>query len=358
MSNSEEDRELTNEQDARWRAVVERDSDFDDEFVYAVVTTGIYCRPSCAARTAKLQNVRFYDTAEAAKAAGFRPCLRCKPDEPTLRQQHATKIAEICRLIEASKTMPSLNQLAQRAQLSAHHFHRIFKAVTGVTPRAYALVCRAERMRATVRDCATVTQAIYDCGFNSSSRFYENSHEVLGMTPTNYRAGGANLNIIFALSKCSLGWILVAKSETGICAIALGDEPETLTRELEARFPHAARIDDDAAFATVIAQIVEFIEAPNREFDLPLDIRGTAFQQRVWQELRAIPCGETATYTQIAQRIDAPKAVRAVAGACAANSLAVVIPCHRVVKSDGALSGYRWGVERKRALLDQEKSPS
>ena len=354
MSNFETNPESPREADLRWRAVIERNRNCDDEFVYAVVTTGIYCRPSCAARTAKLQNVRFYDTTAAAKAAGFRPCLRCKPDEPSLRQQYAIKIAEICRFIEATETMPSLNQLAQQAQLSAHHFHRVFKAVTGVTPKAYAQAQRAERMQKSLRDSPTVTQAIYDCGFSSSGRFYENSHEVLGMTPTNYRAGGANLNIVFALSQCALGWVLVAKSETGICSIALGDEPETLTRELEARFPHAARIDDDAAFAAVVAHVVEFVETPDREFDLPLDIRGTAFQQRVWQELQKIPCGETATYTQIAERIGAPTAVRAVAGACAANTLAVAIPCHRVVKSDGALSGYRWGVERKRALLDRE----
>lgn len=354
MSNPEKSRDIFIEGDARWRAVVERDGHYDGEFVYAVKTTGIYCRPSCAARRAKSCNVRFYADAEAAETAGFRPCLRCRPDEPNRFQSHAAAMAAICRVIETSETIIGLHELARRAQLSPHHFHRVFKAATGVTPRAYALAQRAVRMRETVRATATVTEAIYESGFASSGRFYENSREVLGMTPTDYRAGGANANIVFALSKCSLGHVLVARSDIGICSIALGHNPEMLTHELEARFPNAARSEDDGDFAALIARVVELIESPDREFDLPLDIRGTAFQQRVWQELRKIAVGETATYTQIAQRIDAPKAVRAVAGACAANTIAVVIPCHRVVKSDGALSGYRWGVERKRALLDKE----
>ena len=348
--------ELPTERDARWRAVIEGNRECDDQFVYAVKTTGVYCRPSCAARAAKPENVSFYATPADAENAGFRACLRCKPNQSTLHQQHAKTIAEVCRFIETSETAPSLNELAARAELSAHHFHRVFKAATGVTPRAYFVAARAKRMRQNVRNAVTVTQAIYDSGFASSSRFYDNSHEVLGMTPTNYRAGGAHAEIVFALSECTLGWLLVAKSQTGICSIALGDEPKALICELEARFSNAARLEDDVEFAKFIAHVVEFVETPSSEFDLPLDIRGTAFQQRVWQELQRIPLGETATYTQIAQRIDAPKAVRAVAGACAANTLAVAIPCHRVVKSDGSLSGYRWGVERKRALLDREKS--
>jgi AraC family transcriptional regulator of adaptative response/methylated-DNA-[protein]-cysteine methyltransferase len=238
--------------------------------------------------------------------------------------------------------------------MSRYHFHRVFKAITGLTPRAYAAAHRAERVRRELGRSRTVTEAIFDAGFNSGGRFYATSDAVLGMTPTDYRAGGARAQIRFAVGECSLGSILVAKSAKGVCAILLGDDPDQLARDLQDRFPRANLIGADAEFEKLVAKIVGFVEAPAMGLDLPLDVRGTAFQQRVWQALRKIPVGSTASYADIAQRIGAPTAVRAVAQACAANAIALAIPCHRVVRHDGAVSGYRWGVERKRALLERE----
>jgi AraC family transcriptional regulator of adaptative response/methylated-DNA-[protein]-cysteine methyltransferase len=293
-------------------------------------------------------------TRAEAERAGFRPCRRCKPDQPPPAERHAAKVAEACRLIEAADELPNLGELARAVGLSPHHFHRVFKAVAGVTPKAYATARRAERVRAGLTRSGTVTEAIYDAGFNSNGRFYATSSKVLGMTPTDYRAGGTNAEIRFAVGECSLGSILVAKSQKGICAILLGDDPDALVRDLQDRFPRATLIGGEAEFEHLVAEVVGFVEAPRHGLDLPLDVRGTAFQQRVWQALQEIPIGETASYTDIAKRIGSPKAVRAVALACASNRLAVAIPCHRVVRNDGALSGYRWGVERKRALLDRE----
>ncbi len=345
---------LETEQDSRWAFVVARDATADGQFYYSVKTTGVYCKPSCTARPAQPENVQFHTTREEAEQAGFRPCKRCKPDQPPLVEQHAAKIAAVCRLIEDTENDLKLDDLATHAGLSIYYFHRMFKAVTGITPKAYIAAGRAKRLRSGLQCAATVTEAIFDAGYNSNSRFYEKSDQVLGMTPSNYRAGGANTEIRFAIGECSLGAILVASSEKGVCAILLGDDPDALARDLQDRFPKSNLIGGDSEFEQLVAQVVGFIEAPAIGLDLPLDIRGTVFQQRVWQALRAIPAGSTVSYTDIAHRIGSPKAVRAVAGACAANALAVAIPCHRVVKSDGALSGYRWGVERKRALLERE----
>ena len=270
------------------------------------------------------------------------------------REQHAAKITAVCRLIEKAEEAPSLKQLASHAGLSIYHFHRLFKAITGVTPRQYSASQRAKRLRSKLNKGGTVTQAIYDAGYNSNGRFYEEANEVLGMTPSNYRSGGAWTAILFAVGECSLGSILVAKSERGICAILMGDDPDALARDLQDRFPEANLIGGDAEFEQLVAKVVGFVESPALQLDLPLDVRGTAFQQRVWQELRKIPAGSTARYADIAARIGSPGSVRAVAQACGANALAVAIPCHRVVRSDGGLSGYRWGVERKRTLLDRE----
>jgi AraC family transcriptional regulator of adaptative response/methylated-DNA-[protein]-cysteine methyltransferase len=341
--------------DPRWLAVMARDQRADGEFFYSVRTTGVYCRPSCPSRRARPENVRFHRTREDAERAGFRPCERCKPDRPPLVEQHAAQVTKACRLIEQSENAPSLDEVAKHAGLSVYHFHRVFKAVTGLTPKAYAKAHREKRIRAALTRSGSVTDAIYDAGYNSNGRFYENSNAVLGMTPTNYRAGGANTTMRFAIGECSLGAILIAQSERGICAIMLGDDPNALVHHLQENFPRAELIGGDEDFEQLVARVVAFVEAPARGFDLPLDIRGTAFQQRVWQALREIPAGSTASYTEIANRIGAPASVRAVAQACAANSLAVAIPCHRVVRNDGALSGYRWGVERKRALLEREK---
>ena len=343
------------EQDARWQSVVARDAGADGSFVYAVRTTGIYCRPSCPARRAKPENLRFYATPAEAEAAGFRPCRRCHPNGQSPAEANAALVAEACRLIEASDAMPKLDDLAARIGMSPYHLHRRFKAITGLTPRQWAAGHRGRRVRAELSgQAASVTGAIYGAGFNASSRFYERSDEVLGMTPTAYRNGGKDADIRFAVAQSALGAILVAQSDRGICAITLGDDPDALVRDLQDRFPRANLIGGDAGFETLVARVVGFVEAPRIALDLPLDIRGTAFQERVWQALRQIPPGQTVSYAELARRIGAPKAVRAVAQACGANRIAVAIPCHRVVRNDGALSGYRWGVERKRALLERE----
>lgn len=343
------------ERDPRWAAVVARDRSADGTFVYSVSTTGVYCRPSCASRRANPKHVRFHAAAADAERAGFRACRRCRPDGPSLEHAHAATIAESCRTIETAETVPSLADLARRAGLSPHHFHRRFKAATGLTPRAYAAAHRARRVRAELADgTKSVTEAIYDAGFNSGGRFYETSDQLLGMTPSDYRAGGAEAEIRFAVGECSLGSILVAQSARGVCAIALGDDPDALVRDLQDRFPRATLLGGDAAFEQTVARVIGFVEAPSLGLDLPLDVRGTAFQQRVWQALRRIPAGTTVSYAELAARLGAPKGARAVAQACAANTLAVAIPCHRVVRTSGEVSGYRWGVERKRSLLERE----
>ncbi|HEV7464043.1 MAG TPA: bifunctional DNA-binding transcriptional regulator/O6-methylguanine-DNA methyltransferase Ada [Methyloceanibacter sp.] len=340
--------------DARWVAVVARDAAFDGLFYIAVSTTGIYCRPSCPARRPKREHVRFYDTAADAEAAGFRACKRCKPRQPSLVQQYAEKVAEACRLIETADEEPKLDALARSAGLSPYHFHRIFKSVLGVTPKAYATAHRNKRVREELGRNATVTQAIYGAGFNSNGRFYATSSEVLGMTPSQFRSGAPNSEIKFAIGDCSLGSVLVAASDKGVCAILFGDNAEDLTRDLKKQFPRARFIGDDPAFERLASKVVGFVEDPRMGLDLPLDIRGTAFQHRVWDALRRIPTGSTASYAEIAKAIGSPKSVRAVARACASNRIAVAIPCHRVIGSDGSLTGYRGGVERKRALLAKE----
>ena len=342
------------ENDPRWSAVLARDAHADGQFYYSVKTTGVYCQPSCAARRAKPENVQFHNSREEAEQAGFRPCKRCRPDRPSLLEERTSIVTSACKLIENSETLPGLDELAEHAGLSSYHFHRVFKAVTGLTPKAYAAAHRDSRFRDELKKSKTVSDAIFDAGYNSSSRLYEKSSQVLGMTPTSYRTGGANIDIRFTVGECSLGTILVACSERGVCAIFLGNDPDRLSTELQDMFPRANLIGNDRDFEYLIAEVVDFIEQPAIGLDLPLDIRGTAFQQRVWRALREIPVGETASYSEIAKRIGSPKSVRAVAQACAANKIAVAIPCHRVVRNDGVLSGYRWGVERKRALLQRE----
>lgn len=340
--------------DPRWQSIVTRDTRADGSFVYSVKTTGVYCRPSCAARLARPENVSFHETGAEARAAGFRPCKRCKPEEASLAEQHRETIAAVCRMIESVEVEPSLQELADSAGLSTYHFHRLFKSITGLTPKGYASAHRSKRMRRELEKGNSVTEAIFEAGFGSSSRFYEKTNGVLGMTPTDFRQGGAKIEIRFAVAECSLGSILVAQSKRGICAILLGDDPDELARDLQDRFPNANFKGGDEEFEKLVAKVISFVETPGIGLDLPLDVRGTAFQQRVWQALRKIPVGETVSYSELAERIGSPKAVRAVAGACAANKLAVAIPCHRVVRNDGGLSGYRWGVERKRDLLKRE----
>jgi AraC family transcriptional regulator of adaptative response/methylated-DNA-[protein]-cysteine methyltransferase len=340
--------------DARYLAIRDRDAAYDGTFFYGVRTTGVYCRPSCAARPALRQNVTFHATWQDAERAGFRACKRCRPNGQSQGQCHAALISRACRLIEAAEEMPVLAELARDAGLSPFYFHRLFKQATGVTPKAYASARRAARMRDGLASAASVTQAIYDAGFNAPSRFYEDAAARLGMTPSAYRRGGADAAIRFAVGQCSLGAILVAATEKGVCAITFGEDADALLRDLQDRFPKAELLGGEPDFEALVARVVGLVEAPALGHDLPLDVRGTAFQQRVWQALRAIPPGRTASYADIAGAIGAPGASRAVAGACAANPLAVAIPCHRVVRQDGGISGYRWGVARKAALLRRE----
>ncbi|MET4389703.1 AraC family transcriptional regulator of adaptative response/methylated-DNA-[protein]-cysteine methyltransferase [Bradyrhizobium sp. F1.4.3] len=342
--------------DPRWARVLARDKAADGHFWYSVSTTGVYCRPSCPSRAANPKNVQLHDSLSSAKATGFRPCRRCNPDGPSVEAGNITLVAKVCRIIETSEEEPSLEELAGAVGLSPSYFHRVFKAATGLTPKSYAAEFRARRVREGLVSGNSVTETIYDAGFNSSGRFYEKSMGMLGMTPTQYRAGGANEEIRFAVGQSSLGPILVASSRKGVVAILLGDDAEELVHDLQDRFPKAGLIGADQDYEAMVARVVGFVEAPEIGLDLPLDIRGTAFQQRVWQALQEIPVGATVCYAELAQRIGDPKAVRAVAGACAANKLAVAIPCHRVIRNDGSTSGYAWGVERKRALLDREAS--
>lgn len=342
--------------DQRWAAVVRRDHGADGAFLCAVQTTGVYCRPSCGSRQPLRGHVRFYATCEDAEAAGFRPCKRCRPNEGAPAERRAAAIAMACREIEEAEESPSLEDLARSAGMSRFHFHREFKAVTGMTAKAYADAHRAKRVRNQLTQTETVVDAIYGAGFNSSGRFYARSADLLGMTPTAFRRGGSGETIRFAVGQCWLGAVLVAATGKGICAISFGDEPDALVRDVQDRFPQAQLIGGDEEFEQLIAQVVGFVEIPSRGLDLPLDVRGSVFQQRVWQALREIPAGSTASYGEIAERIGQRGAGRAVARACASNPLAVAIPCHRVVRADGSLSGYRWGVERKRALIAREAS--
>src|SRR5471030_932075 len=328
--------------DERWAAVQQRAPEADGAFYYSVRSTGVYCRPSCGARPALRQNVAFHASCAEAELAGFRPCLRCKPDQPPLAERHAAIVARACRLIEDAEEEPDLDSLAAASGMSRFHFHRVFKAHTGITPKAYAAARRARRMQDGLAGPGSVTDAIYAAGYNSSGRFYAQSPARLGMTPSAFRAGGSGATIRFAIGACSLG------------AILLGDDADALARDLQDRFPQAQLIGAEPAYEQVVARVVGLVEAPGIGLDLPLDVRGTAFQQRVWQVLRDIPAGRTVSYAELAALAGSPNGARAVAGACAANPLAVAIPCHRVVRNDGALSGYRWGVERKAALLDRE----
>ena len=344
--------------DARWTALRARDARADGHFFYSVRTTGVYCRPSCPSRPARPENIAFHATVAAAERAGFRACLRCRPAQPPLAQQQAAAIARACRLIEASDPAPDLATLARGADLSAHHFHRVFRSIVGVTPRAYAQACREARVRERLAAGCAVTEALYAAGYQSAGPFYAQAAGALGMKPAVYRRGGPGTTIRFALADCSLGAVLVAATAQGVCAVSLGDDPQALLVEFQDRFPQAELVGGDPGFEALVARVLAVLEAPGataaEAAALPLDIRGTAFQQRVWRALRDIAPGRTVSYTDVAEALGVPRAVRAVASACAANTLAVLIPCHRVVRRDGSLSGYRWGLQRKRALLDSE----
>ena len=344
--------------DTRWQAVLHRDRNADGTFVYSVRSTGVFCRPGCSSRTPRPENVRFHATPDEAIRAGFRPCQRCKPEQRS--DPSAASVSTVCRAIEEAiatgDPIPQLDMLAQQVGLSKFHLHRMFRASTGLTPKQYANACRSKQLQTNLKASETVTDSIYETGFNSSSRFYHAAANTLGMTPTQFRNGAQNTTITYAIGSSTLGMVLVARSERGICAILMGDSEETLRHDLQQRFPQATLTPADTDFAETLKTIVTLTEQPHStHLNLPLDIRGTAFQQRVWQALQQIPAGQTASYADIAQRIGNPRSVRAVAQACANNALAVAIPCHRVVRSDGNLSGYRWGVERKKELLRREQ---
>jgi AraC family transcriptional regulator, regulatory protein of adaptative response / methylated-DNA-[protein]-cysteine methyltransferase len=346
----------------RWQAIVNRTPSADGTFLYGVKTTGIYCRPTCSSRQPNQANVVFFDNCTEAEAAGFRACKRCNPRfstgeaPPTIspQQQQSEIIAKVCQQITESEQPLSLAAMAQIAGLSSHHFHRVFKEIVGVTPKQYVSTQRANRVRQQLQENNTITQAIYEAGFETSSSFYDKSTTLLGMTPTEYQQGAKGLEIQFAVKPIWLGWVVVAMTARGICAIGLGDTAEIVTAQLQQQFPHAQFQERNPEFDDWIDRTIAFIETPQLGLDLPLDIQGTAFQQRVWQALQSIPPGTTASYSEIAAQIGNPKAVRAVARACATNQIAVAIPCHRVVGSDGSLKGYRWGSDRKRTLIDRE----
>ncbi|MBD3880568.1 bifunctional DNA-binding transcriptional regulator/O6-methylguanine-DNA methyltransferase Ada [Phormidium tenue FACHB-886] len=338
----------------RWEALAQRAPQADGAFFYAVRTTGIYCRPGCSSRLPNQKNVLFFQTCADAEGAGFRPCKRCQPDAVSPRCQQVEAIVNVCKRIEAAEQPLSLKELAAETGFSQYHFHRLFKEVVGVTPKQYAAAQRAKRVRNQLNPEASITQVIYEAGFGASSSFYEGATDMLGMTPTEYKQGAAGIAIRFAIRQCFLGWVLVAATERGICTIEFGDSPDALTSQLQSCFPNAQLDSSDETFTSWVEQVVLLVETPQQGFNLPLDIQGTAFQQRVWQILQTIPAGSTASYAAVAQQLGNAKAVRAVARACASNQLAVAIPCHRVIGSDGNLAGYRWGVDRKQALLTRE----
>lgn len=340
--------------DLRWDVLENRKQPEGETFVYGVLTTGVYCRPGCPSRLPLRDNVRFFASAGAAEQAGFRPCLRCQPDRASLEERHAGAVSKACAAIEAAEGKPDFEAIARAAGMSRHHFHRIFKDIAGVTPGAYCSALRRQRALAGLNRTRTVTEAIYDAGYGSSGRFYEACAPSLGLKPGDFAKGGAGEVIQFAVGECSLGSILVAATPRGVCAIELGDAPEPLVQALQDRFPSAELKGGDAQFERVVAHVIGLVEEPRRAFDLPLHVRGTAFQHKIWQILTAIPPGATMTYAEVAAKAGCPGAVRAAASAIAANTLAVAIPCHRVIRTGGALSGYRWGVERKAALLKRE----
>jgi len=342
--------------EACWKAVESRDAGADGRFLYGVRTTGVYCRPGCASRRPLHSNTVFFETTEAAEAAGFRACKRCRPADGSAASRHLAAIEKACALLRTSETMPSLAELAEAAAISRFHFHRVFKQITGVTPREYARSYRLGRLGEKLDSGQPIAASIYASGFGSSSRAYEAAPAGLGMTPGARRRKGGGETIRFVTVATPLGWALVAATERGICMTALGDDRDRLGVALRQRFPAAEVIADDAGLQKWADRIVRFITAPDQNLDLPLDIQGTAFQARVWRALQKIPLGKTASYSEIAAALGQPKAVRAVAQACAANKLALIVPCHRVIRSDGDLGGYRWGLERKRALLARERA--
>jgi AraC family transcriptional regulator of adaptative response/methylated-DNA-[protein]-cysteine methyltransferase len=337
--------------DQRWQAVESRDKRYDGAFVTAVLTTKIYCRPSCPARHPHRENVEFYGSNAEAEAAGFRPCRRCRPDEVDAQFQ---MVQQACAYLEANyEESPTLETLSAHLHVSPFHLQRVFKRIMGVSPRQYADQCRLKQFKSQLKEGDSVTRALYDVGYNSSSRLYPGQ---LGMTPTNYQKGGKGMTIDYMIVECALGYLLVGATERGVCSVMLGDSPQFLENALMHEFPAAGIRRAGESLRESVNMIVSYLDGQTLHLDLPLDIQATAFQRRVWEALRAIPYGTTRSYGDIAKALGDPKAVRAVANACASNHVALVIPCHRVVRENGDLGGYKWGIERKKALLERERA--
>ena len=342
--------------DERWQGVLSKDSSFDGQFVFAVSTTGIYCRPSCPSRRPKRENVSFFQLPEAAERAGFRACLRCRPRETRTVDSHVELTQRICRLIDENEGEPvTLAKLSEELDVSSFHLQRTFKGIMGITPSQYAEECRINRFRKSARNGDAITQAIYDAGYGSSSRLYEGAASQLGMTPATYGKGGRGAVIRYATVNCHLGQLLVAATSKGVCSVKIGDAKEQLVADLSNEFPAAEINADQKSLRSWLEMVIDYVSHKTPHIDLPLDIQATAFQRQVWEQLRAIPYGQTQSYSQVAQAIGQEKAVRAVARACATNPVALVIPCHRVIREDSSLGGYRWGLERKKQLLKDEK---
>lgn len=342
--------------DARWEALKNRTRDADGLFYYGVKSTSVVCRAGCSSRLPLRKNVVFMDSYQEALDQGFRPCKRCRPDQTKPDAASVSLVVGACRIIEQAETPPPLKELAKQAGLSPSHFHRLFTKIVGLTPKQYGSTHQLQRFRTTILSGSSVTEAIYQSGFSSSSRAYEKSSSLPGLRPKDLKSGGKAITIQYGLSRCFLGWVIVGATDRGICSVEFGDSAHELPPLLKKRFPNALLKKGDEAFNTVLREVAAFIEAPSLDIQIPLDIQGTVFQKKVWDILRQIKPGETRSYSDIAEKIGSPRAVRAVAGACASNKIAVVVPCHRVVAKDGRISGYRWGVDRKKQLLENERT--
>ncbi|MFO0752466.1 MAG: bifunctional DNA-binding transcriptional regulator/O6-methylguanine-DNA methyltransferase Ada [Thermodesulfovibrionales bacterium] len=339
-----------------WQAVLQRDRSYDGAFVYAVRSTGIYCRPSCASRKPKSENVSFFPLPEAAEQAGFRPCRRCKPDQAVGANPRVELVRRICRHIETHLEDPlTLETLGRRFGLSPSHLQRTFRSVAAVSPRQYAEACRMRHIKTALRKGDAIMEALHDAGYGSSSRLYGKASAQLGMTPGAYKRGGKDVPLLYTTAACPLGYLLVAATEKGICAVRIGSDETGLQEEFLREFPGARNEREASPLAGWVREIVRHLGGAQPHLELPLDVRATAFQERVWRALQEIPYGSTRTYSEIAEAIGRPTAARAVARACATNPTALLIPCHRVLRNDGGLGGFRWGIERKRALLRRER---
>ncbi|MEA2642607.1 MAG: AraC family transcriptional regulator [Chloroflexota bacterium] len=353
MTEMTEDLSRYADDEQRWQAVLDRDSAAEGEFYYAVASTGIYCRPTCPARRPKREHVRFFSAADAAEAAGYRACLRCRPTEISAQQR---LVAHVQHLLDTAESIPTLAELGRSMDVSPFHLQRLFRRATGLSPRDYARSRRREQLKEALHESSSVVEAQYDAGYGSSRALYAAANADLGMSPGVYRRGGSGREVNYVVADCPLGRMLIAATSKGICALYFGDDDEALLHELRVELPKAVLKEDPSAMETYVRAVGEHLQQHRASLDLPLDARGTEFQHRVWTALRSIPAGETRTYSEIAASIGEPAAVRAVAHACATNPISLLVPCHRVVRRDGGLAGYRWGIQRKQALLAGEES--